>query len=95
MTHHVLNATTQHRLHDLAKAEAERLRRAAMCDFGSEAVDDFWRGANAIWQRGQATAQRSASRLQARLTRRANWLLQQPGTMPLVGAAPATPHQRK
>lgn len=58
-----LNGPSLNRLHDLAKAEAERLR--------NEAVDDFWRGANAVWQRGQTTAQRSASRLQARLARRA------------------------
>lgn len=58
-----LNGPCLNRLHDLAKAEAERLR--------SEAVDDFWRGANALWQRGQSTAQRSASHLQARLARRA------------------------
>lgn len=50
-------------LHDQARREARRLRR--------EAVDDFWRGANTVWERslagGQALAQRSASRLQARL----------------------------
>ncbi|TXT40913.1 MAG: hypothetical protein FD135_815 [Comamonadaceae bacterium] len=63
MNNPALDAVNQHRLHDLAKAEAERLR--------NEAVDDFWRGANALWQRGQTTAQRSASRLQARLARRA------------------------
>ena len=54
-------------LHDQARREARRLRR--------EAVDDFWRGADAVWQRslagGQALAQRSAIRLKARLARRA------------------------
>lgn len=53
-------------LHDQARREARRLRR--------EAVDDFWRGANTVWERslagGQALAQRSASRLKARLARR-------------------------
>ncbi len=59
------DAATQARLHDLAKAEAVRLRR--------EAADDFWRGADAVWQRslqtGQALAERSAARLKARLAR--------------------------
>ncbi len=58
--------TTLAHLHDQARHEASRLRR--------EAVDDFWRGADAVWQRSlagsQALAQRSASRLQARLARR-------------------------
>ncbi len=63
MTSPAFDAATQHRVQDLAKAEAERLRH--------EAMRDFWRGANAIWQRGQATAQRSSARLQARLTRHA------------------------
>ena len=53
------------RLHDLANVEATRLRH--------EAADDFWRGTNAVWQRslqtGQALAERSAARLQARLAR--------------------------
>ena len=55
-------------LHDQAKREARRLRR--------EAVDDFWRGADAVWQRslagGQMLAHRRAPRLRARLARRAN-----------------------
>ena len=63
------DAATQARLHDLAKGVAVRLR--------DEAVDDFWRGADAVWQRSretrQARAQRSAARLQARLARRAKW----------------------
>lgn len=61
------DAATLARLHDQAKAEANRLR--------SEAVDDFWRGADAIWQRGlhsgEALAQRSAARLRASLVRHA------------------------
>lgn len=68
------DATAQARLHDLAKAEAVRLRREAMQHFGDETVDDFWRGADAVWQRslrtGQALAERSAARLNARLVRR-------------------------
>ncbi len=69
-------ATTQARLHDQVKAEAERLRRAAIQNFGRAAMDAFWRGADAVWQRslqtGQAMAERSAARLKARLTRRAD-----------------------
>lgn len=59
------NATLAH-LHDFARIEAARLR--------DEALDDFWRGADAVWQRslqsGHALAERSAARLQARLARR-------------------------
>ena len=51
--------------HDAARAAAEHLRR--------EAIDDFWRGANAALQRslqaGPAHLARSARRLEARLTR--------------------------
>ena len=36
----------------------------------AQAIDDFWRSADAVWQRSQDIAQRSASRLQARLARR-------------------------
>lgn len=64
---------THARLMDAAKAEAGRLRHQAVCEFGSGVVDDFWRGANAVWQRMDdvsAQATRSARRLQARLTRR-------------------------
>ena len=61
------DAATLARLHDEAKAEASRLR--------SEAVDEFWRGADAVWQRGlhsgEALAQRSATRLRASLARHA------------------------
>lgn len=61
------DAAIQDRLHDQAKADAMRLR--------SEAVDDFWRGADAVWQRsllsGQALAERSAARLKSRLARHA------------------------
>jgi len=56
------------RLHDQARREARRLRR--------EAIDNFWRGADAVWQRslagGQALTKRSANRLKARLAHRAN-----------------------
>lgn len=55
-------STALAQLHDQAKREALRLRR--------EAIDDFWRSADAVWQRSQDLAQRSASRLQARLARR-------------------------
>jgi hypothetical protein len=59
------DAATLARLHDRARAEASRLR--------SEAVDEFWRGADAVWQRGlhsgQAALERSTARLQARLAR--------------------------
>ena len=56
---------TQARLHDEARAAAVRLRQQAM--------DDFWRGADAAYQRGlnrgSALVARSAQRLQARLVR--------------------------
>lgn len=51
------------RLHRAAHAEAERLRR--------EAIDDFWRGADALLSTAFVTARRSAERLAARLTRHA------------------------
>lgn len=54
-------------------------------DHSSEAADDFWRGADAIYRRcletGQATAVRSAARLQARLTRRARERSANPPTL--------------
>ncbi|MDZ7922124.1 hypothetical protein [Rhodoferax sp.] len=54
-------------LYDQARRDARRLRR--------EAVDAFWRSADAVWQRSLAGSQvlalRSATRLQARLARRA------------------------
>ena len=61
------------RLIEQAKAEAARLRSEAIQHFGDEALGDFWRGANAVWQRmqaGRGLAQRSAARLRARLARR-------------------------
>ena len=62
-------------LHDLAQAQATRLRREAKQQFGREVVDDFWRGADAVYQRclesSCTMAERSASRLRARLARRA------------------------
>lgn len=54
-------STALAQIHDQAKREAMRLRR--------EALDDFWRGTDAIWQRSQDLAQRSADRLKARLAR--------------------------
>lgn len=75
MNNPALDTATQHRLHDLAKADAERLRRQALRDFGNHAADDFWRGADAVYQRcleaSHTLAERSATRLQARLVRRA------------------------
>jgi hypothetical protein len=62
----VPDATALADLHEQAKREACRLR--------SEAIGEFWRGADAVWQRslvsGAALAQRSAARLQTRLARR-------------------------
>ncbi len=50
-------------LHDQALRRAQELRR--------EAVDDFWRGTDAAWSAGLATARRSAQRLAYRLARHA------------------------
>lgn len=47
------------RLHAQAHQEAARLRR--------EAIDDVWRGADALWASALDTAGRSATRLAARL----------------------------
>lgn len=62
---HLPDAATQARLHDLAKAEAVRLRH--------QAADEFWRGADAVLQRslktGKAAVERSAERLKVRLAR--------------------------
>lgn len=59
--------TPLNRLHELAKTHANQLRQQAM--------DEVWRGANAVWLRslhsGEAALARSATRLQARLARRA------------------------
>lgn len=49
-------------LHDLARAEAEALRRAAL--------DDFWRGANAALASAAGGTLRAARRLAHRLQRR-------------------------
>ena len=72
---HLPDAITQARLHDLAKTEAQRLRRQAIQQFGQEALDDFWRGADAVYQRclesSSVMVARSATRLQAKLARRA------------------------
>ncbi|WP_372658626.1 hypothetical protein [Hydrogenophaga sp.] len=65
-TPHLDNATWV-LLHDQARLRAELLRR--------EAMNDFWRGTHAVFQRSlaceQSLAMRSAARLKARLTRRA------------------------
>ncbi len=50
------------RLHDRAREDAEALR--------AEAMDDFWRGANAAFGATLHTAQRSAQRLAHRLAHR-------------------------
>jgi len=50
------------RLHDRAREDAEALR--------AEAIDDFWRGANAAFGATLHTAQRSAQRLAYRLAHR-------------------------
>lgn len=48
-------------LHDLAREQAEALRRAA--------IDDFWRGADAVLATAATRAQRAAQRLRHRLER--------------------------
>ena len=52
------------RLHAAARRRAEDLRR--------EAIDDFWRGSNALLSNTMTRARRSAERLAARLTRHAH-----------------------
>ncbi len=49
---------------DDAKRQAEALREAA--------IDDFWRGADAVLARSLATASRSADRLRLALARRSS-----------------------
>lgn len=49
------------RLHDLAQQRAQQLRR--------EAIDDFWRGADAAWASTLSGARRSAQRLAHSLAR--------------------------
>ena len=75
MTHDAFDAAPQHRLHNLTKAAGERQHRQALRSFGYEVADDFWRGADAVYQRcleaSHTLAERSATRLQARLARRA------------------------
>lgn len=51
------------RLHELARQRAQQLR--------SEAVDDFWRGADAVWAATRERAGRSARRLAQRLAHHA------------------------
>lgn len=64
---HHLDTATQDRLYDQALSRAHALRQ--------EAIDDFWRGADAVWQRSLQTgvngARRAAQRLQLRLQRHA------------------------
>jgi hypothetical protein len=60
----VPSATAIHRLQAQARAEIHRLR--------GETSNDFWRGADAVWQRSQDIAQHSAARLKASLARRSN-----------------------
>jgi len=75
MSHHTFDASTLNRLHDLAQVEAQHLRREAMREFGNDVFDDFWRGADLVYQgcleASQRLAERSATRLQSRLNRRA------------------------
>jgi hypothetical protein len=52
-----------HGLHDEARRRALELRR--------EAIDDFWRGADAVWAATLDTTRRSAERLAHRLARHA------------------------
>lgn len=61
------------RLIAAAKAEAQRLRRQAIDEFGEgvfEGIGDVWRSGNALWERTRQDSQRalvrSAQRLQAR-----------------------------
>ena len=56
-----IHADELERLHHAARIEAERLRR--------EAIDDFWRGADALLSSAWVNARRSADRLAARLSR--------------------------
>lgn len=51
------------RLHDLARQRAQELRH--------EAIDDFWRGADAAWAATLTGARRSAQRLAHRLAHHA------------------------
>lgn len=56
-----MNARDLNRLHDEARERAQALR--------AEAIDDFWRGANALLWSQLSNAQRSAGRLSHRLQR--------------------------
>lgn len=57
------DVATQARWHELAKTEAVRLRH--------EAIDNFWRGADAMLATTADSARRSAQRLAYRLARSA------------------------
>jgi hypothetical protein len=63
MTPNLYNPGELQRIHDQAKRQAEALREAA--------VDDFWRGADAVLARTLAGASRSAERLRHALARKA------------------------
>lgn len=67
MTHNHLDTLIRAHQHAMARQQADSDRR--------EAIDDFWRGANAAWARVQLGLGdrlcRGARRLQARLDRRA------------------------
>jgi hypothetical protein len=53
------DSETLYRAHELARLQSERLR--------DEAIDDFWRGADAVLRRGVGRSQRAAARLLQRL----------------------------
>ncbi len=57
------DSETLYRAHELARARAARLR--------DEAIDDFWRGADAVVQRGFDRPLRAAQRLLQRLRQHA------------------------
>lgn len=55
------------------KADATRLRNEVIREFGTHAFANFWRDANAVWHRMEASVgstARSARRLQIRLDKR-------------------------
>lgn len=70
---HSADEPNHDRLIAAAKAEAQRLRRQAIGQFGGgvfEGMGDVWRNGNALWERtrhdSQRAISRSAQRLQAR-----------------------------
>lgn len=58
-----------HRIHDNDRIKNAALHRAQ--ELRRQAVDDFWRGADAAWTATLGGAQRSARRLAHRLLRHA------------------------